>query len=111
MELYNDEVPASEVWAVMTENPDIGQVIEWFITPQESSEAYRFITAWYDLNKDDLEVDTKVTRWYVELPRRRMERLDVDLHVEGTLTETEGMIYASRLDVHVFHARQEQTST
>lgn len=107
MELHKDEVPASEVWAVVTENPDIGRVIDWYITPAASNDAYRFITGWYDRNKDELEVETRVTRWYVELPRRRMERADVDLHVEGALAGLTD-IHPYRLDIKTFTPKRQE---
>ena len=83
MELHNNEVPGDTVWAlVATWGPDQyqGVDIEWFLTAEASSEEYRHIVAFHKAHSGGT-----CKRWKITLPRRRMEREDVTLYVEGKL--------------------------
>lgn len=107
MELHNDQVPSREVWAVRVENSFGGDDIEWFITSEASSDDFRGVTAWWEWPKrlfDGQEV--VVTRWYVELPRQRMDWKDVDDWVQFVLTNDDpGAQWRRRLDIRRFQAQ------
>lgn len=80
MELYNDQVPGDTVWALLVRamgSYDEHQFTSWFITPEESSAEYRDIVAYHKSRG----VGSTVQRWKVTLPRRRMDRLDVNDYV------------------------------
>lgn len=83
MELYNDEVPGDTVWAVVTTygaSEYQGIDIDWFLTPEASSEEYRHTVGFHKTHSGGT-----CKRYKVTLPRQRMEREDVDLHVKGKL--------------------------
>lgn len=109
MELHNDEVPASEVWAVVIENADVRSV-DWFLTPEASSDAYRSAVGWYTRNAHEIELPVRVTRWYVELPRQRMDRYDVDWFVEGFISDPERAQIKYRLDVKKFSPTRKEVA-
>ena len=107
MELYRDEVPDSEVWAVTIE--DAGGVrTDWFLTGKTASEEYRNTVSWWERHIDStVYQDVTVARWYIELPRRGMPRDEVDAWVEFVTTSQEGGgIYRRRLDVKRLIARR-----
>lgn len=103
MELHNDEVPADEVWVVVSENAWGSRYIEWFITPAAATARFREWVAWEE--RRYWKEETTISRWYVALPRQRMERADVDLFVEGFLLDNPPIRY--RLDVKRFNVREE----
>lgn len=106
VELHNDEVPASEVWAVVTESAWGDRYIDWYITPAESSSVYRAVVEWHE-QLQGREEEVTITRWYVELPRQRMESADVTLFVEGALDGLHPQYQPRRLDIKRFNARKE----
>lgn len=101
MDLHLDQVPAREVWATRIENSFGGDDIEWFITAEASSDDYRSVVGWWEYpNKLFEDQEVVITRWYIELPRQRMERDEVDAWVEYVLHDEEaGAAYSRRLDV------------
>jgi len=107
MDLHRDEVPSDEVWAVAVED-GYGLDIEWFLLPATASEVYRERVAWYAryMPTVDDNMDVAITRWYVELPRRRMEREDVDAYVRSALYAPPDTYPIRRLDVKRFSAQR-----
>lgn len=101
MELHNDEVPGDAVWALLV----IGngtyeehRYVHWFLTPEASSEEYRYMT---DFHKRSAHGGT-VQRWKVILPRRRMPASQVKDFVEDQLLWHSGPTEHTRvLDVSV----------
>ena len=97
MELHRNEVPSGWVWALHIRSRgtyDEHEFIEWFITPQESSAAFRDLVADHKRNG----TGSVIMRWKVCLPRPRMSAEDVTAYVEDTLrTEPNG--WAQLLDV------------
>lgn len=108
MELYNGQVPSREVWAVRVENSLGGDDIEWFITAKASSDDYRSVTTWWEWPKRLFEDQSVVvTRWYIELPRQRMDWEDVDDWVQFVLRdEGTGPMWRRRLDIRTFQAQE-----
>jgi hypothetical protein len=102
MELHNDEVPVSTVYAVTVDGP-YAQSVDWFITAEASNEAFRDAKA----DADESSFARKVARWQVHLPKRRMNAEDVALHVASVFipefnvqtVDDQGGI-AVRLDVY-----------
>ena len=83
MELYNNEVPAGEVWALLVRGRgtfDEYEFVEWFITAPESSAEYRAAVA-----ERKRHGGGTVQRWKVTLPRRRMSADEVTAYVEDLL--------------------------
>ena len=105
MELHNDLVPSSEVWAVSVED-GFSISHEWFLTAKTATEEYRGTAEWWERHiHDTVAEDVTVARWYIELPRRDMPRDEVDAWVNFVLTSQEGGgIYRRRLDVKRFVA-------
>ena len=108
MELHSGQVPAREVWAVRVENSYGGDDITWFITAEASSDDFRSVSRWWEWPKrlfEDQEV--VITRWYIELPRQRMDREDVDDFVDFALrSEDLGANWRRRLDIKRFEGRR-----
>ena len=81
MELFNNQVPGDEVWAVVsTYGSSPEKDIQWFLTPEASSEEYRHIVGFHKTHSGGI-----CWRVKVRLPRQRMEAEDVDLHLTGKL--------------------------
>ena len=77
-------MPDSVVWAMLVRSQgtyDEHEFAEWFITPQESSAAFRDLV---DAHRRK-GIRSVVTRWKVTLPRRRMSAEEVTEYVEDTL--------------------------
>lgn len=108
MELHNDQVPGSEVWAVVI-GDEFGDAIDWWITAETSSQDYRDTLAWYERHMAGLrageELNVTVSRWYVLLPRQRMDRGDVTDFVEAALADPDSE-WAMRLDVKKFKTEE-----
>lgn len=104
MELHKDQVPAREVWAVRIENSFGGDDITWFITADGSNDDYQAVTSWWEGPKRLFEdQNVAVSRWYVELPRQRMDIEDVDAWVEFVIRDEEtGPMWRRRLDIKRF---------
>ena len=106
MELHNDQVPGREVWAVRVENSYGGDDIEWFITAEASSADYRRVTTWWEWPQRHFEDQSvTVTRWYIELPRQRMDWDEVEAWVNFALSSEDlGPLWRRRLDIRRFEA-------
>lgn len=99
MELYNDEVPGSEVWAVVVTSMgtyDEHRYVDWFITPEASTQNYRDAVAYNKAHNGG-----QVQRWKVILPRRRMHMVDVTEFVEQALLRRDPAGDTQLLDVSV----------
>jgi hypothetical protein len=94
MELHNNQVPGDTVWAVLIDFGDRGVInIDWYLTPEASSGEYRHVMEYMKTHSGGT-----CQRYKVTLPRQRMEREEVDTHVEYTLlVEPDGT--AQLLDV------------
>lgn len=98
MELYNDEVPGDTVWALVTRFEDwMTDQVDWYLTAEASSEDYRLMVQYMT----EHSITGATRRWKVTLPRRRMEREDVRLFVEGKLIHDDPDGTAQLLDVGV----------
>lgn len=79
MDLYQDQVPVTMVWAVVATFGDIGTPhLEWFITSEASTEDYQSIAKYLK----DKGTSGRVQRWSVRLPYQRMEMADAKDWVE-----------------------------
>lgn len=84
MELYNDQVPSNQVWALEVASRgtyDEHRFVSWFITAEESSAEYRDLVR----SHKSRGVAGSVKRWKITLPYRRMSADQVRDYVEGKL--------------------------
>lgn len=97
MDLYQGEVPADEVWAVVMDSPPGARDVSWFITAEAATEDYKEVVEYVTRKGGTVE------RWHVKLPARRIEADAVTRWVEAHLLYEEAMgydpKYARRLDV------------
>lgn len=96
MELYLDKVPDNQVWVVMLEEERWGREFTWFLTAELSSAVYQDESRF--LAESRHQDPVTVSRWHVELPRRGMERDQVDGYVGQVLSE-ENHPAKRRLDI------------
>jgi hypothetical protein len=100
MDLYQGEVPAACVWAVVMDAPPGSKDVSWFIMAETATDDYRDVVAWI---KDRPDGGT-AERWLVKLPGQRMEAGAVTRWVEALLLYPEDLgydpTYARRLDVY-----------
>lgn len=108
MELHKDQVPGREVWAVRIENSFGGDDIEWFITAEASSDDYQTVVRWWEWpNRLFEDQEVTITRYYIELPRQRMEWEEVDAFVDFVLHEdTTGVMWRRQLDIRRLTAKK-----
>lgn len=95
LELYLGQVPDDKVWVVHVDDP-WGSEQVWFLTAEASSQTYRDEER--VLHFDDPKYPVTLTRWEVHLPRRGMDREDVDVFVTEALRD--GLDSCRRLDIH-----------
>lgn len=99
MDLYQGEVPADEVWAVVMDAPPGSKDVSWFITSEAASRDYHEVAAWIRARDDGGTAE----RWHIKLPARRLEADAVTRWVEAHLLYEDAMgydpKYARRLDV------------
>lgn len=97
MDLYQGQVPADEVWAVVMDLRYGSKDASWFITAEAASEDYREVVAYVKTKGGTAE------RWHIPLPKQRMEAEAVTRWVEALLlyaeVTTHDTKYARRLDV------------
>jgi hypothetical protein len=101
MELHNNQVPGDTVWALLVRGKgsyDEHEFVRWFITAEESSAEYRDSVA---MQKHKSHAGGTVQRWKVTLPRRRMEREEVDDYVDAALLYNDPDGTVQLLDVSV----------
>lgn len=100
MELHNNQVPSSQVWALLVRSRgayDEHEYVEWFITPAESSAAYRDVVEHHKRHAGGT-----AQRWKITLPRQRMDADSVRDFVEDQLLYQKGPTeYTQLLDVSV----------
>lgn len=97
MDLYQGEVPAAEVWAVVMDLGYGSRDVSWFITTEASTDDYKAVTD-YIQRRDD---GGTAERWLVKLPGQRMEADAVTIWVEALLLSEDPprSEHARRLDV------------
>lgn len=106
MELHNDQVPGTEVWAVLV----IGngtyeqhRYVNWFITSEASNLEYRHMVEFHKASR----YGGAVQRWKVLLPKRGMSAEAVTLFVDDQLLLQPGPTEHTRiLDVSVQHPKR-----
>lgn len=103
MELYKNQVPGGQVWALLVVargTYDTHTHVRWYITAEASSEEYRDVVDFQKRNHGGT-----VQRWKVTLPRQRMTTEEVTDFVDDALLYQPPGITTQLLDVSVQQER------